>query len=167
MFYSIPCVRNMIAAGQMDFVGKTIRGLPDRPSCNMITACCDHKRRAGRPQTTGKNFLVENLCLLFQDVPTIQIDRYGSLQSWIHEASNKNIGVNWSTVSFTLLCHSWIAPTIGGPSHPGKHAALRLDARQPMTLTTVMTTHLRTQKKMNQEPHYVPPPHHHVTPPHH
>ena len=27
MFYSIPCVRNMTAARQMDFVGKMIRGL--------------------------------------------------------------------------------------------------------------------------------------------
>jgi hypothetical protein len=47
MFYSIPCVRNMIAARQMDFVGKMIRGPPDRPSRNMTTACCDHKRRVG------------------------------------------------------------------------------------------------------------------------
>ena len=54
MFYSIPCVRNMIAARQMDFIGKMIRGPPDRPSRNMITACCNHKRRVGCPQTTGK-----------------------------------------------------------------------------------------------------------------
>ena len=81
MFYSIPCVRNMIAARQMDFVGKMIRGPPDRPSRNMIMACCDHKRRVGRPQTTGKNFMVENLRLLFQDIPTVQIDRHGSLRS--------------------------------------------------------------------------------------
>jgi hypothetical protein len=74
MFYSIPCIRNMIAARQMDFVGKMIRGPPDRPSRNMITSCCDHKRRVGRPQTMGKNFMVENLCLLFQDIPTVQID---------------------------------------------------------------------------------------------
>ena len=89
MFYSIPCVRNMIAARQMDFVGKMIRGPPDCLSRNMITACCDHKCRVGRPQTTGKNFMVENLRLLFQDIPTVQIDRHGSLRSWIHEASNE------------------------------------------------------------------------------
>jgi len=74
MFYSIPSVCNMIAARQMDFVGKMIRGPPDRPSRNMITACCDHKRRVGRPQTMGKNFMVENLRLLFQDVSTVQTD---------------------------------------------------------------------------------------------
>jgi hypothetical protein len=89
MFYSIPCVRNMIAARQMDFIGKMIRGPPDRPSRNMITACCDHKRRVGRPQTTGKNFMVENLRLLFREISTVQIDRYGSLRNWIHEASNE------------------------------------------------------------------------------
>ena len=54
MFYSIPCICNMIAARQMDFFGKMIRGPPDRPSCNMITACCDHKHCVGRPQTTEK-----------------------------------------------------------------------------------------------------------------
>jgi hypothetical protein len=60
-FYSIPCVRNMIAARQMDLVGKMIQSPPNRPSRNMITACCNHKRRTGRPQTTGKIFMVENL----------------------------------------------------------------------------------------------------------
>jgi hypothetical protein len=60
MFYSIPCIRNMIAARQMDFIGEMIRGPPD-----MSTACCDHKCLVGRPQTTGKNFMVENLRLLF------------------------------------------------------------------------------------------------------
>jgi len=44
IFYSIPCVGNMIASRQADFIGKMIRGPPDRPSRNMITACCDHKR---------------------------------------------------------------------------------------------------------------------------
>ena len=100
MFYSIPCVRNMIAARQMDFVGKMIRGPPDCLSRNMITACCDHKCRVGRPQTTGKNFMVENLRLLFQDIPTVQIDRYGSLRSWIHEASNKSY---WNQLVDRLL----------------------------------------------------------------
>ena len=33
--------------------------------------------------------MVENLRLLFQDVPTVQIDRYGSLRSWIHEAMHE------------------------------------------------------------------------------
>ena len=89
MFYSIPCVRNMIAAREMDNVGKMIRGPPDCPFHNMITACCDHKCRVGRPQTMGKSFMVENLCLRFQDIPTVQIDRHGTLRNWIHEASNE------------------------------------------------------------------------------
>ena len=89
MFYSIPCVQNMIASRQADFIGKMIQGPPDRPSRNMITACCDHKRRVGRPQTTGKNFIVENLRLLFQDVNTVNIDRFGSLRDWINEANDE------------------------------------------------------------------------------
>ena len=42
MFYSTPDIKNMIGARQMDIVGEMIRGAPDRPSHNMITACCDH-----------------------------------------------------------------------------------------------------------------------------
>ena len=79
MFYSIPYVRNMIAARQMDFIGKMMSGPPDRPLLNMITACCDHKQRVGRPQTRGKNFMVKNLRLLFRDVNTVHIDCFGSL----------------------------------------------------------------------------------------
>ena len=100
MFFSIPCVRNMIAARQMDLIGKMIRGPPDRPSRNMITACCDHKRRVGRPQTTGKNFMVENLRLLFKDVNTVNIDRFGSLRDWIHEANNEGY---WNQLVKRLL----------------------------------------------------------------
>jgi len=93
VFYSIPCVRNMIAAQKIDFVGKMIQSPPDCPSRNMITACCNHKLQTGRLQTTGKNFMVENLQLLFRDIPTVQIDQYGSLRTWIHKASNKKIMV--------------------------------------------------------------------------
>jgi len=32
MFYLIPCIRNMITSRQADFIGKMIRGPPDRPS---------------------------------------------------------------------------------------------------------------------------------------
>jgi hypothetical protein len=47
MFYSIPRVRNMIAVRQNDFIRKMIRGPPDQPSRNMITACCEYKQRVG------------------------------------------------------------------------------------------------------------------------
>ncbi len=78
----------MIAARQMDFIGKMIRGPPDQPSRNMITACCDHKRQVRWPQMT-ENFMMENLRLLFKDITTINIDRFGSLQDWIHEANDE------------------------------------------------------------------------------
>ena len=100
MVYSIPCVQNMIAARQADSIGKMIQGPPDQPSRNMITACCDHKRQVGCPQTTGKNFMVENIRLLFQDVNTVNIDRFGLLRNWIHEASNKKY---WNQLVACLL----------------------------------------------------------------
>jgi hypothetical protein len=95
MFYSIPCIRKMIAARQMDFVGKMIGGPPDRPSCNMITACCDHKHQVGWPQTTGKKFTVENLRLLFRNVPTVQMTNVAPCALGYMKHQTKNIGANW------------------------------------------------------------------------
>ena len=100
MFYSIPCLRKMIAARQTDFIGKMMRGPPDRPSRNMMTACCDHKQRVGRPQTTGKNVMVENLRLLFRDVNTVHIDCFGSLRDWINKASSEDY---WNQLVKRLL----------------------------------------------------------------
>ena len=35
---------------------------------------CWNRLGLWRPQRTGENFIIENLHLLFQDVPTVQID---------------------------------------------------------------------------------------------
>jgi hypothetical protein len=88
-FYAMPCVKNTIAARQLDFIGKLIRGPHDQPARRMITSCCNETRRVGRPQTTEKNCIVKNLRLLFKDVPLKHIDHHGSLKHWIHEASNE------------------------------------------------------------------------------
>jgi hypothetical protein len=68
-----------------------LQGPPDCLSCKMITACCNYKCQVGPPQTAGKNFIVENLYLLFHDIPTVQINQHGSLRlrDWIPYASNK------------------------------------------------------------------------------
>jgi hypothetical protein len=42
MFYDIPRVSNMIAARQLDFIWKTVRGPSDRSAQQMLTACCNH-----------------------------------------------------------------------------------------------------------------------------
>jgi len=52
----------------------------------------DHRRR-------GK-FIVENLRLLFQDVNTVNIDRFGSLQDWINEANDEGY---WNQLVKRLL----------------------------------------------------------------
>ncbi len=49
MSYDIPRVSNMIAARQLDFIGKTIRGPSDRSAQQMLTACCNHVRQVRRP----------------------------------------------------------------------------------------------------------------------
>ena len=146
----------------MDFVGKMIRGPLDRPSRNMITACCDHKCRVGRPQTTGKNFMVKNLRLLFQDIPTVQIDRHGSLRSWIHEASNAKY---WNQLVDRLLhpntptperpadwgpLPSWQARRATNGSTPNGDNS-KSNKKQP-----AMTKQPRTMRKNSQGHHYIP-----------
>jgi hypothetical protein len=164
-FYSIPCVQNMIAARQADFIGRMIQGSPDRPSRNMITVCCDHKRQVGHPQTTGKNFMVKNLRLLFQDVNTVHINRFGLLQDWIHEASNKNTGINWLTASFTPArrCQNIQKPGdrfhCGARNEPPTIDALLITMERTTTTTTMeMTTEMTsTTEMMNHENATNPP----------
>jgi hypothetical protein len=57
MFYDIPRIGNMIAACQLDFLGKTMRGPPDQPAQQMMTTCCDNVRRVGRPFSTTRTIL--------------------------------------------------------------------------------------------------------------
>ncbi len=83
MFYDIPRVGNMIAARQMDFIGKIIRAPSDRPAQWMLTACCDNIRPVGRPFLHTKDYIIKNLRLLFANVPKVTIDVLGSLKSWI------------------------------------------------------------------------------------
>ena len=44
--------------------------------------------------------MVENTRLLFQDVTTVNIDRFGLLRDWIHEASNEEY---WNQLVACLL----------------------------------------------------------------
>ena len=87
-FYAM---KNMIAAQQLDFIGKVIQGQHNQPVRRMITSCCNQNRRADRPQTTGKNFIVKNLRLLFNDIPVTHIDHFGSLK---HRPQMKNTRIN-------------------------------------------------------------------------
>jgi hypothetical protein len=89
MFYDIPRVCNMIAAHQLDFIGKTVRGPSDRPAQQMLTACCDTVCRIGYPFLHNKDYIVKNLRLLFANVPEVTIDKYGSLKHWIKEVSHE------------------------------------------------------------------------------
>jgi hypothetical protein len=74
MFYDIPHVGNMIAARQLDFLGKTVRGPHDCPAQQMLTACCDNVQQVGRPFFYNKDYIVKNLRLLFANVPKVTIN---------------------------------------------------------------------------------------------
>jgi hypothetical protein len=88
MFYDIPRVRNMIAARQMDFIGGAICAPPARPAQRMRTTCCNNTRLVGRPFLHNKDHIMKNLCQLFSEVLEVTIDDFGSLKSWIREASD-------------------------------------------------------------------------------
>ncbi len=89
MFYDIPCVKNMIAARQLGFLRKVVRGPIDRPARRMLTACCQHKRNQGRPYLHNKDVIIRNLRLLFKKVPKVVINDYGSVKDWFQEASHE------------------------------------------------------------------------------
>ena len=75
----------MIAARQLNFIGKVMRGPTHRPAQKMITACCDNRRLPGRPHFHNKDLLVKNLKLLFSQVHDVIIDDKGTLKNWINE----------------------------------------------------------------------------------
>ncbi len=86
MFYYIPCICNMIAARQLDFIGKTVHGPSDRPAQQMLTASCDTVCQFGCPFLHTKDYIVENLSLLFANVPEVTIDKI-----WLPQALDKGI----------------------------------------------------------------------------
>jgi hypothetical protein len=89
MFYDIPCVVNMIAARQLGFLGKVVQGPHDYPARRMLTACCQHNRKRGRPYLHNKDVIVQNLHLLFSQIPKVVINNYGSMKDWFKEASHE------------------------------------------------------------------------------
>jgi hypothetical protein len=100
MFYDIPCIIHMIVARQLGFLGKIVHGPHDSPACRMLTACCQHKRKVGRPYLHNKDVIVQNLHLLFAKVPEVVIDDYGSVKDWFKEASHETY---WTTLIKCLL----------------------------------------------------------------
>jgi hypothetical protein len=58
MFYDISYIQNMIAARQLGFLGKVVRGPYNAPARRMLTACCQHKRKSGCPYLHNKDVIV-------------------------------------------------------------------------------------------------------------
>ena len=88
-FYSLPSVPHLIAARQLSFIGKVVRGPFDQPPKMLLTAWCDNKRKPGRPFLHNKDFIVKNLKLLFDKVDDVIIDDSGTLKDWINEANDE------------------------------------------------------------------------------
>jgi hypothetical protein len=149
MFYDIPCVCNMIAAHQLDFIRKTVCGPSDRPAQQMLTKCCDTVCRIGRPFLHNKDNIVKNLRLLFANVPEVTIDKYGSLKHWIKKASHKQY---WSQL-VKCLTHRHAAI----PVRPDKWPQPRIsfgnhDAPPPQTNNPFPPHHLKQTEQECQIP---------------
>ncbi len=90
MFYNIPCVKNIIAARQLGFLGKLSGGLLN--ACPLHAHCLlpAQKCNLGRPYLHNKDVNVCNLQLLFAKVPEVIIDDIGSVKDWfqvvLHES---------------------------------------------------------------------------------
>jgi len=112
--------------------------------------------------------MVENLRLLFQDVTTVNIDRFGSLRHWIHEASNEEY---WNQLVARLLNPSrqyQSAQKHGDHSHPGAHdatpatdALLITKATMTMMMMERTTTTIPEMTVTTSRENTNNPPHHH------
>jgi hypothetical protein len=108
MLYDIPCVKNMIAARQLGFLGKVVQGPIDRPACHVLVACCQHKCNQGHPYLHNKDVIVRNLRLLFKKVPEVVINDYGSVKDWFQEALHEKY---WTQLVQCLLDNQAPLPT--------------------------------------------------------
>ena len=109
-FYDIPCVKNMIAAQLLSFIGKAVRDPhPLRPTKLMLTTCCNNSRKRGQPYTTNKDTIVNCLVLLFEHVPEVTIDQsQGSMIDWVKEVNNEKY---WKSLIRCLLKSTEEIPT--------------------------------------------------------
>ncbi len=89
----------MIAARQLGFLGKVVRGPHDSPAHQMLTACCQHKRKCRHPYLHNKDVIVQNLQLLFAQIPKVVMDDYGSVKDWFKKVSQ----AYWTALMRCLL----------------------------------------------------------------
>ena len=101
-FYNIQSGRNMIAARQLQFLGKLVRSEDSSIPKQLLTAWVNHKRLPGGVLTTTKTSYVKSLQRLYpkntyrkdaetgKQVPIeIHMDRFGSLKYWIEDAMDE------------------------------------------------------------------------------
>jgi len=137
----------MIAARQLGFLGKVVRGPHDAPARRMLIACCQHKRKRGRPYLHNKDVIVRNLRLLFAQIPEVVIDDYGSMKDWFKEASHETY---WTALVRCLLDKQAPPPTRPDTVPPLLHN---------MTLTPLILVTMIIRMTV-QETHHQYHPHH-------
>lgn len=139
MFYSILCVQNMTTAWQADFIGEMIHGPPNCPLWNMITACCNHKQQAGRPQIWRGKFHGRKFYVCYSKTLT-QSTLFTLGICWIGftKLLMRNTGTNWSNASSTLTGHCRSAQKQGGHSYHGAHNKLLAVGILPPTMKMAM-----------------------------
>ncbi len=154
MFYGIPCVGNMIAAHQLNFLGKTVRGPHDRPAQQMLTACCNNVCQVGCPFLHNKDYIVKNLCHLFANVPEVTINDYSSLKNLIQEALDKKY---WNDLIECLLDQQATIPPRPNEWPRPRRSPQNHDA-PPLNQQPFPPTPPRTQRTRASSPHQMPDP---------
>ena len=67
--------------------------------------------------------MVDNLRLLFKDIDTVNVDRFGSLRDWIHEANDADY---WNQLVHRLLHPgAWTTATMAGTTRLQRTMPLR------------------------------------------
>jgi len=111
--------------------------------------------------------MVENIRLLFQDVTTVNIDRFGSQRNWIHEASNEEC---WNQLVARLLNpHTLLpeCPEAWGPLPSWRARRNTSNQRLIMKATTtmmkmeMMTATITEMTVTTNRENANNPPHHH------
>ncbi len=133
----------MIAAGQTDFIGTIKHGPPDRPSRNMITACCNHKRRVRRPQMTEKFAWSRTYGCCFKTSTQSTSIVSGPCEIGLTRQTTKNTGTNLSNASFILTRRYQSNQGRGGCCRCGAHDEL-LTGNALQIMTQTMTKIMRT-----------------------
>jgi hypothetical protein len=154
----------MIAACQLGFLGNVVCSPHDAPARRMLTACCQHKQKQGRPYLHNNDVNVKNLRLLFARTPEVIIDDYGSVKDWYREAMHNPTGASSLDVYLMNKHQHHCAQLHGLPQDDAaQEITPHLHLQMPLTTPNITTLTYRLLPLLHAAAHLLPSLHpHHV-----